>query len=323
MKVTCVLAISLAIVTLCPVLVFGQGAFPTKTIQVYVGMAPGGSMDLLTRALAQDARKYLGQEVVVVNKPGAAGSSAATQVAAAKPDGYTLCVTPSTTFTATPFIQDLPVDLIKESTPILGFAKFDVTIFVKSDGPIKGLKDLIEFARQNPGKVTYGTPGMGTRAHLVMAAIALQEGVKMSHMPFAGDVPTATAVLGGHVTAGACSPAGPIAHVEAGTLKIIAVVGNERMDAFPNIPTIVELGYPYPLPVVHFLHGPRGLPEPVEKKLEDVFEKASQSAAFEDIAIKNMLYLKKHLLGKELEAFLVDQKTKTGELIQRVGLGKK
>ena len=205
----------------------------------------------------------------------------------------------------------------------MALAKFDVTIFLKSESPIKRLKDLIEFARQNPGKVTYGTPGTGTKAHLVMAAIAAQEGIKLIHIPFNGDAPTATAVLGGHVTAGACSPAGPIAHVEAGTLKIIAVVGDERMDAFPNIPTIVELGYPYPLPVVHFLHGPRGLPEPIEKRLEDAFEKASKSAAFEEIAIQNMLYLKKHLFGKELATFLLNERTKTGELIHKLGLGKK
>jgi tripartite-type tricarboxylate transporter receptor subunit TctC len=322
-KVKCAFSLSLVILAVCPALVFGQGAFPTKPIQVFVGMAPGGSMDMLTRALAQDAKRYLGQEVVVVNKPGAAGSSAAAQIAAAKPDGYTLCVTPSSTFTVTPFIQDLPMDLIKENTPILGFAKFDVTIYVKSENPVKGLKDLIEFARQNPGKVTYGTPGTGTKAHLVMAAIAAQEGVKMIHMPFAGDLPTATAVLGGHVTAGASSPAGPIAHVEAGTLKIIAVVGDERMDAFPTIPTVVELGYPYPLPVVHLLHGPKGLPEPIEKKLEDAFEKASKSAMFEDIAVKNMLYLRKHMFGKDLGTFLLNERTKTGELIQKLGLGKK
>ena len=322
MKVRLVLAVSFIIFAITPALVFSQAAFPTKPIQIYVGMAPGGSLDVLTRALAQEAKRYLGQEVVIVNKPGSAGVVAAAQVAAAKPDGYTLGATPSSTFTVTPFIQDLNVDLVKENTSILSFAKFDVVVFVKPDSPIKTLKDFIEYARQNPGKATYGTPGVGTRAHLAMGAVAAHEGVKINHIPFPGDVPTATAVLGGHIMVGGCSPVGPISHLQAGTLRLIAVVGEERMDLFPNVSTIVELGYPYPLPVVHFLHGPKGLPDPIAKKLEDAFEKASQTPAFKDIAVKNLLYSKKHMFGRELTTFLLNERAKTGELIQKLGLKK-
>ena len=122
---------------------------------------------------------------------------------------------------------------------------------------------------------------------------------------------------------GAGSPVGPLPHVQAGTLKLVAVIGEQRMEAFPKVPTTVELGYPYPLPVLHLLHGPRGVPDPVMKKLEDAFEKASQSALFKDLAMKNLVYSEKHLLGTDLSTFLLNERTKTGELIQRLGLMRK
>jgi len=148
----------------------GQAQYPTRPIQMYVGMAPGGSLDVLVRALGHEAKKYLGQEVVIVNKPGSGGAVSAIQVAIAKPGGYTLGATPSSTFTVTPFIQDVKIDLIKESSPLLSSSRFDVVAYVKSDSPINTLKDFIEFTRANPGKATYGTPGVGTKAHLAFAA---------------------------------------------------------------------------------------------------------------------------------------------------------
>jgi tripartite-type tricarboxylate transporter receptor subunit TctC len=301
----------------------GQAPYPTRPIQVFVGMAPGGSVDVLVRALGHEAKNYLGQELVIVNKPGSGGAVSAIQVAVAKPDGYTLGATPSATFTVTPFIQDIKIDLVKESSPILSFSRFDVVAYVKADSQINTLKDFVEFARANPGKATYGTPGVGTKAHLAFTAIAAQEGVRMTHVPYAGDAPAATAVLGGHVVLGAGSPLGPLPHVQAGALKLIAVVGEERMELFPSVPTTVELGYPYPLPVVHLLHGPRGVPDPIIKKLEDAFEKASQSSVFKDLATKNLLYSKKHLFGDELATFLLNERARTGELIQKLGLVKK
>lgn len=322
MKVKSALVIALMIVSLCPALVFCQDVFPSRTIQIWAGMAPGGTMDTLARALAQEAKQPLGQDVVVVNKPGGTGSTASAGVANAKPDGYTLGLNSSATFTTVPFLQEMSIDLIKENTQIMAFAGFEVVLYVKADSPMNSFKDLIEFARKNPGKFSYGSPGSGSKAHLIMAAIALQEGVEMTHLPFKGEAPTVSAVLGGHVIAGMHSPTGAIAHIEAGTLKPIAVTGEERMDGFPKVPTTVELGYPYHLPILALIHGPKELPEPIRKKLEDAFEKASNSASFVDVSKKHMLYLKKHIFGKDLETFLLKEKEKTGALMQKVGLKK-
>jgi tripartite-type tricarboxylate transporter receptor subunit TctC len=300
-----------------------QVDYPTKPIQMFIGYAPGGSTDVLVRTLAQEAKRYLGQEVIIVNKPGAGGTVAAITVATAKPDGYTLGATPSSTFTVSPNLLQLSTDIVKETTPILSVAKFNVGVFVKSDSPFKNLKGFFEYAKQNPGKATYGHPGVSTRPHLVMEMMVAQEGVKINFVAFPGDIPTTTALLGGHIMAAGCSAAGWISHVQAGTLRLLAVMEEERMESFPEVPTIVELGYPYPLPLVVFLYGPKGIPDPILKRLEDAFDKASQSASYKKVATENALYAKKNMHREELANFLDSEKTKTGDIIKKLGLGKK
>jgi tripartite-type tricarboxylate transporter receptor subunit TctC len=324
MKTRILLAVFSVVLTLiAPEEMFAQGAFPTKPIQMLIGYAPGGSTDVLVRTLAQESKKFLGQDIVVVNKTGSAGSVAALQVTAAKPDGYTLGVSPSSTFTVNPFLQDLQVDLVKESTAILSFAIFNVAIFVKPDSPFTTLKEAVEYARRNPGKLTYGNPGVGTRPYLVMAAIAAHEQVKINFVPFPGDTPTVTALLGGHIMTAGCSAGGWVPQMDAGGLRLLAVCEEDRIEAYPKIPTVLELGYPYPFPLVVFVHGPKNIPEPIRKKLEDALEKASQTPTFKEVATKNALYAKKHMFHEELTNFLVSERTKTGEVIQKLGLAKK
>src|SRR5271157_4314953 len=283
---------SVLVVLAAPCLLCAEAAFPAKPIQIWIGYPPGGGIDLLTRVLAEDAKKYLGQEVVVVNKPGAAGTVAAIQVTTAKPDGYILGCSPSNVFTITPFLQDVQVDLLKESTLILSGAKF-------------------------------GTPGTGSKASLAIAAIADREHVKINLIPFPGDIPAVTAVLGGHVMAAGCSPGGWVPQVDAGALRLIAAVEEERIEGYPDCPTVVEMGFPYPMPILVFIHGPKGVPEPIVRKLQEAFEKASTSATFKNVAIKNVMYSNKHISGKELEAFLASEKTKSGEIVQKLGFSKK
>jgi tripartite-type tricarboxylate transporter receptor subunit TctC len=273
--------------------------------------------------LGNEAKKYLGQEVIVVNKPGAAATVAATQVAMAKPDGYTLGVCPSITFTSSQFLLEVPVDLVKESTPILSFARFNVGIVVKSDSPFRTLKDFFGHAKQNPGKDSYWHPGAGTKPHLVIEMIIRQEGIKVNPVAFSGDATMVAALLGGHITVGGGSAGGWISQVQGGMLRLVAVIEEERMDLFPEIPTVVELGYPFPIPIKVFLYGPKGLSEPIVKKLEDSFNMASQSPIYRKVAVDNALYDKKNIFREQLATFLLAEKTKTGEIIQKLGLIKR
>jgi tripartite-type tricarboxylate transporter receptor subunit TctC len=299
-----------------------QGDYPNKPIQIFIGQPPGGSTDLLIRMLSQEAKPYLGQDVVPVNKPGAAGTVGAMQVAAAKQDGYTLGANPTAAFTIGPYQQNLAVDLVSETTPILTYAKFYGGVFVKSDSPFKSMKDLLDYGRKNPGKLTYGHPGVGTRSHLIMEMIAAHEGIKMNFVAFPGDAPEVAAILGGHVLAGGAS-AGTIwtSQIQAGGLRFLAT--EEKIYMFPDLPTLGDLGYPFSLPIYVFLFGPKNLPEPVVKKLEDAFGKASQSAAFKEFTRKNVVYTEKSMFRDELSKFLQAEKAKTGEFMKKAGLLKK
>jgi len=299
-----------------------QGDYPNKPIQIYVGQPPGGSTDLLVRALAQDVKNYLGQDIVAVNKPGAAGTVSAVQVASAKPDGYILGGNPTAAFTIGPFFQDLSVDLVAETTPILTYAKFYGGVFVKADSPFKSFKDLLEYAKKNPGKLTYGHPSVGTRSHLIMEMIAAQEGLNINFVAFPGDAPEVAAILGGHVLAGGAS-AGTIwtSQIQAGQLRFLAV--EEPIYLFPEVPTLGQLGYQISLPIYVFLFGPKNLPELVLKKLEGAFSKAVQNPAFKDFTRKNVVYTEKNLSHEELVRFLPAEKAKAGEIIKKLGLKKK
>lgn len=245
-----------------------------------------------------------------------------TQVVNAKPDGYTLGISPSIPFTCSPFFLGLLVDLVNKSTPILSLAKFNVGIIVKSDSLFNNLKDLLEYAKRNPDKVIYGFPGVGPKPHLVMEMMVLQEGLMINSVPLAGDAPIVSALLGGHITVSSGSAGGWISHVQVGALWLIAVMEEERMDLFPEIKTVVGLGYPSSLPNRVFLYGPKGLSEPIVKRLEDAFNMTSQSHVYKNIAIDIALYEKKIMFQKKLVNFLIAERTKTGEIIQKLGFGK-
>jgi tripartite-type tricarboxylate transporter receptor subunit TctC len=313
--------LSILLMMIFPGLVQSQADYPNKPIQILVGQPPGGSTDLLTRMLAQEAKTTLGQDIVIVNKPGAAGTVSAVQVAAAKPDGYTLGTNPTAAFTIGPHLQDLSVDLVTETTPIVSFAKFYGGFFVKTDSPFKSLKDLLDYARKNPNKLSYGHPGVGTRSHLVMEMIAGQEGLKVNFVAFAGDAPAVAALLGGHVLAVGAS-AGTIwtSQIQAGQLRFLAA--EEPIYLFPDVPAIREYGYQISLPIVVYLFGPKNLPEAAVRKLEDAFHKATQTPAFKDFARKNVVYSEKHLSREELVKFLPVEKAKAGDIIKKLGLGK-
>jgi tripartite-type tricarboxylate transporter receptor subunit TctC len=300
-----------------------QVNFPVKPIQLVAAFGAGGSGDMVTRALAHEASKFLGQEVAVMAKPGGNGVVGVAYVTAAKPDGYTLGTTHSSCLIIQPWLQDLPSNQLEEITPILEFSKSNILLAVKSDSPFKTLKDYLEYAKKNPGKVTYGHPGFGARPHLVMTIIAAREGIKLNFVSFPGDAQTSAALLGGHVMASGGSPPGYISHVQAGTVRLLAMLEEERVDIFPDVPTVVELGYPFHLPFITILFGPKGIPEPIVKKLEDAFDKATRSPGFREYAIKNAVLSRKHMLREELVKFLATEKARARETLQSLGLEKK
>jgi tripartite-type tricarboxylate transporter receptor subunit TctC len=247
--------------------------YPNKPITLIVPWPAGGSSDLTLRAMAEVAGKKLGQSIVVDNKPGAAGTlGPATMAATAKPDGYTIAQIPIAVLRV-PQMQKAAYDPLRDFTYILQLSGYTFGVTTKADNAFKTWADVIEFAKANPGKVTYATPGAGTSLHLGMEMIAAQAGVKFTQVPFKGGAETNAAVLGGHTVLQADST-GWKPLVDAGQIRLLNIWTGERSKQWPTAPTLKELGYPLVLDSPFGLAGPKGMDPAVVKTLHDAFKAA-------------------------------------------------
>lgn len=299
-----------------------QSDFPNRLIRLLVGFPPGGSTDVLGRALAFESRKSLGQEVLVVNKPGASGVIAVNEVAAAGPDGYTIGISPSTAFTLAHHFMDIRPDLLEATTALLMVGRQRIGMVVKGDSPHKTLKDLVEFARKNPGKASVGIPGTGTSVELFTRAVLLHDNVNVVVVPFKGDAGVVTGLLGGHIAAGSFSAGGWAQQVQGGAMRLIASFESDRFDVAPNVPTLAEMGYGLTGAAIQYLYGPKGLPPAVAKRLIAVFAEAMQAPSYVEVATKNALYDKHALDGDALSAYLLKDRAANSALVEKVGLKK-
>jgi tripartite-type tricarboxylate transporter receptor subunit TctC len=257
--------------------------FPTKPITLICPWPAGGSTDLMLRSLAEAAAKHLGQPVIVDNKAGATGTlGGATMAATAKPDGYTIAQMPITMFRL-PLMQKTSFDPKKDFSYIIHLTGYTFGITTKADGPFKTWQDVIDFAKANPGKVTYATPGTGSSLHIGMEQIAGHSGVQFTQVPFKGGAETGAAVIGGHTMLQADST-GWRPMVEAGQLRLLALWTAERSATYKDTPTLKELGYPFVFDSPFGLAGPKGMDPAVVKVLHDAFQQA-----LEDPAVKATL----------------------------------
>jgi len=265
------------IIFLIPILCSAQ-SYPTKSINILVGFAPGGTMDVSTRVLASKAEKFLGQPFLISNNGGGGGSVALGIVAKERPDGYYLAGCTSTGLIRIPQFRPVPYKL-EDFVSIMHFGAPQTGVVVKADSPCKTFKDLVEYAKKNPGKVTYSSTGVGSPMHLAMEYVAKQEGIQWTHVPYPGSTPALTALMGGHVTAQSGSTEW-IPQIRAGEVRLLATHGEKRMKIFPDVPTFRELGYDFINETVFMMAAPKGTPSPIVKKLEEAFHKAMDDPEF-------------------------------------------
>jgi putative tricarboxylic transport membrane protein len=293
--------------------------YPTKPVNVIVTFAPGGTLDTATRILAAKAEKFLGQPVIVSNVGGGGGSVALAQVATKKPDGYEITSCTSTGLIRIPQLRAVPYSL-DDFVPIMHFAAVESGVVVKADSPFKTFKDLVEFARKNPGKVTYATSGAGSPMHMAMEFVAMKEGIKWTHVPQTGGAPGLAAVLGGHVTAMSDSTEW-LPHVKEGSLRLLATQGEKRMKSFPNVPTFRDLGYDFINETVFMLAAPKGTPAPVIKKLDESFHKAMDDPQFIQ-TIANIEFAVSYRNSADTKKYLDDAYVRFSEMIKKLGIQK-
>ena len=248
-------------------------SFPARPISIYVAFPAGGPTDQFFRALAESASKVLGQSVIVENKPGAGGTLAPIAAKNAKPDGYVVSQMPLGVFRV-PHMQKAPqFDPIKDFTYIINLTGYTFGLAVPAGAPWKSVKDYVEDAKRNPGKIDYGSTGTGTTPHLVMEEFAQKAGIKLTHVPYKGSADLMQAILGGHIQS-ASDSTGWAPHVEAGKLRLLATFGPKRTKRWPDVPTLTELGYDTVSESPFGLGGPAGMDPAVVRTLHDAFKKA-------------------------------------------------
>ena len=246
-------------------------AFPSKPVTLIVPWPAGDSTDIYFRRLGEVAAKHLGQNLVIENRPGGSGNNGPTTMAkTAQPDGYTISQLTISAFRA-PHMQKVDWNPVTDFTYIIGLAGYTFGVVVKADSPFKTFQDVLAYAKANPGKLSYATPGTGTSLHLAMEEVGAKAGVQFLHVPFKGYADGAIALMGGHVMMQVDST-GWAKQVDAGAQRLLATLGDKRTRW--GAPTVKELGVDTVSSSPFGLVGPKGMSPQVVKVLHDAFKKS-------------------------------------------------
>lgn len=296
--------------------------FPNRPVTLIVPWAAGGGTDIVLRAIASAASKHLGQPVIVENKAGGGGTvGPATMAATSKPDGYTVAQIAVGVFRY-PIMQTASYDPVKDFTYIANLSGYIFGIYASAQSGFKTWKDVIDYAKANPGKATYATPGAGTSPNIGTELLAAHSGVKFAHVPFKSTAEVTTAVLGGHTMFAAASGLDAKPLQEAGKVKFLNVWTEKRIDKLPDVPSLKELGYPYTFDSPWGIAGPKGMDPKVVKILEDAFRKALDD---KDVLATMEKYdmVPKFIGSTEYTKWVADYMVSEREDLTRIGVVKK
>ena len=241
-------------------------AYPNRPIRVLVGYAPGGGSDIIARLFATNLQTRIGQSVVVENKPGAGGNIALEQVARAKPDGYTILVTPNTATMAPALFSKLSFDVVKDLAGVGVIATSPMVLIVHPDVPITSVAELIANAKKNPGKLSYSSPGIGTPQHLGTELFKAMTGTDIVHIPYKGGAPAVAAVVANEVPLSFAAINSAIPFIQAGRVRAVATSESEPF-AQLGLPTIGATVKGYDVGIWYGVMVPAGTPKPIIDKL--------------------------------------------------------
>jgi tripartite-type tricarboxylate transporter receptor subunit TctC len=284
-----------------------QGANNSKPLRIVVPFTPGGSTDILARALAPKLAQALGVNVIVDNRPGAGGSLGAAEVAKADPDGSTLLMGHIGTLAVNPSIYPkLGYDPVKSFAPVAWVARVPNVLVVNAAAPSKTLREFIDLARSRPGRLTYSSGGNGSAAHITFEFLKLKARVFMLHIPYRGTAPSITDLIAGQVDATFTGAPAVLPHVRSGRLRALAVSSAQRVASLPEVPTVAESAYPgFEADQWYGLVAPAGTPQAVVTRLN---AEVNKSLALADVAQQ---------LAGEGAVPVISTPTAFGELIAR------
>lgn len=291
--------------------------YPTKAVTLVVPFAAGGVTDNTARTVAKRLGERLGQPVIIDNRPGGGTSVATNYVAKAKADGYTLLYGSRVTQITNPLINKLPAFTEKEFAPIHTVCDVDALIVANPTRPYKTIKELIDYARSNPGKVNFATPGIGTSAHLAATVFMELTKTQMNHVPYKGSAPVVQDLLGGQVDIAFEYPSSTASFIKAGTIRPLAALSQARLPSLPDVPTISQAGVPGAETDSWFaLLAPAQTPAPIVERLT-----AEMAHVMQEPEVRQKLLeagtVPRAVAGKELQKLIDRETVRWKEIVAR------
>lgn len=289
-----------------------------KPIRLLVPYAPGGSTDALARALAELMRKELGQTVIVENRPGANTAIGAQALAAASPDGKTLLLATAATVVLNPLLSPkLGYDPARDFAAVARVAATPLVLVVKTDAQPKTLADLMAMAKAQPGKVDYGSTGVGSSLHLTGELLQTETGTQMLHVPYKGSAPALTGLLGGEIHFMIDAVASSIPLIQGGKLRALAVTSAQRLPALPNVPTVAESGYPkFEVTTWFGVMAPSKTPETELNRLNAAINRATADKGFREQFEALGMIVPAAMRPQEFSAYIKGESAKWAPLIK-------
>ncbi len=298
-----------------------SGDYPARPVTLIVPFPAGGPTDRHMRTLADIAGKQLGQPIIVENKPGAGGTLGPGAMArTAKPDGYTITQFPMSMLRMA-HMQKTAWNPVTDFTYIIGVSGYTFGFTVRSDSPYKSFNEYIAAARKTPGKIEYGSTGIGSSPHLLMEELAENAKVTLNHVPFKGNADLQQALLGGHVAAQS-DASGWDTYVNGGQMRLLMTFGEKRTQRWPDVPTAKELGYGVVSTSPYGLAGPKGMDSAVVRKLHDAFKKAMDDPRHVEV-LRQLNQDAWYRSGADYAQWAREAFAKDRLLIERLGLAAK
>lgn len=294
-----------------------QTSYPMRTIQVVVPYAAGGTTDLAGRIVAKALGEHLRQSVVVENKVGAAGSVGVAQVLRSAPDGYSMAVSGvSSTMLHQLLGRKLPYDPLKDLNPVAYLGSSGMVVITRKDSNFKNLRQVIEQAKAQPGTVTFGSAGNASPGHLATEYIASMAGIKMNHVPYAGDSALMGDLISGRIDIATVGIASVFSHLTAGTISALGLTSRERLKSFPNLPTVAEAGLPgYEADIWNLLVLPKNTPPQVDAKLNATVNQLMSDKKVQD-SLLGIGFTARQMTQAEIGTFIEVERQKWGKVLR-------
>ncbi len=311
--------LSAAALATAPGTSLAQADYPNKPIRLIVNFAPGSSPDIVARTIATPLAPILGQPVVIENRAGAGGTVGVDLVAKAPPDGYTLMVTAGSTMTIVPHVMGkLPYDPERDVIPVAAGARIENFLVVRSDLPTKSYKEFVDYAKRNPGKLSYGSAGSGTSPHIAAEIWKAATGVFALHIPYRGTAPAIQDMLGGRIDfmmdSGSSFP-----HVKSGKFRVLGVATSKRLPMLPDVPTFEELGLKLETGTTHAFYAPAGTSALIVDKLNrEINRVLAQPGVVQ--TIQNLGAAVTPISPAELRAVMDADSKRYAEIVRKAGI---